>query len=76
MTAYNSIATMKRLKAAGMTPRQAETLADEIQSAIKASVTREDLRTELDLMAARLTIRLGGIVTAVVGLAVAFLTLK
>lgn len=76
MTAYNSIATMKRLKAAGISPRQAEALADEMQSAIKASVTREDLRTELDLMAARLTIRLGGIVSAVVGLAVAFLTLK
>lgn len=65
MNAYNPIATMNRLKGAGMTAKQAEALADEMQGAISTLVTHEQMQAAMD----RLTIRLGLMVAGIVTLA-------
>jgi len=66
MSAFNPIASMQRLEAAGFKRAQAEALADELRDAISDLVTREFLKAELD----RLFIRLCAAGAAMLALAV------
>lgn len=54
MSAYNPIASMQRLEAAGFKRAQAEALADELRDATSDLVTREILKAELDRQFIRL----------------------
>ena len=79
MSAFNPIASMQRLEAAGFKRAQAETLADELRDAMDSLVTNEQLTKALDAQAYKLTLRicgiLGGLLTigfAAIGLAIAF----
>jgi hypothetical protein len=49
MTAFNPIASMQRLEAAGFKRAQAETLADELRDATSDLVTNEQLTQALTL---------------------------
>ena len=78
MSAFNPIASMQRLEAAGFKRAQAEALADELRDAMGGLVTNEQLTTALDAQADKLTLRicgiLGGLLTigfAAIGLAIA-----
>ena len=66
MSAFNPIAAMQRLEAAGFKRAQAEALADELRDAIGDLVTREILKAELD----RLLIRQSAAGAAMLALAV------
>ena len=66
MSAFNPIASMQRLEAAGFKRAQAEALADELRDAIGDLVTREILKAELD----RLLIRQSAVGAAMLALAV------
>ena len=66
MSAYNPIASMQRLEAAGFKRTQAEALADELRAATDDLVTREILKAELD----RLLIRQSAACAALLALAV------
>jgi len=79
MSAFNPIASMRRLESAGFKRAQAETSADELRDAMGGLVTNEQLTKALDAQADKLTLRicgiLGGLLTigfAAIGLAVAF----
>jgi hypothetical protein len=79
MGAFNPIASMQRLEAAGFKRSQAETLAEELRDAMGDLVTNEQLTKALDAQADKLTLRicgiLGGLLTigfAALGLAIAF----
>ena len=54
MTAFNPIASMQRLEAAGFKRAQAEALADELRDATSDLVTREFLKAELKFLQAEL----------------------
>ena len=49
-TAYNSLATARRLREAGFDQKQAETIADELRGAVTAD--RDTLATKADIEAA------------------------
>ena len=66
MSAYNPIASMHRLEAAGFKRAQAEALAEELRAATSDLVTREILKAELD----RLFIRQSAACAALLALAV------
>ncbi|MAN12435.1 MAG: hypothetical protein CMN63_08545 [Sphingobium sp.] len=70
MNAFNPITTMQKLEAVGMDRRQAETLADEFHHATTELVTKDELTKALDAQANTLTLRIGGIVGALLALAV------
>ena len=70
MNAFNPITTMQKLEAVGMDRRQAETLADEFHHATTELVTKDELTKALDAQANILTLRIGGIVGALLALAV------
>ena len=70
MNAFNPITTMQKLEAVGMDRRQAETLADELHHATTELVTKDELTKALDAQANTLTLRIGGIVGALLALAV------
>lgn len=59
MNAYNPIATLHRLEAAGMDRKQAETLADEFVSVRGDLVTLTDLKAELNATALRICAAMG-----------------
>ena len=70
MNAFKPITTMQKLEAVGMDRRQAETLADEFHHATTELVTKDELTKALDAQANTLTLRIGGIVGALLALAV------
>ena len=70
MNAFNPITTMQKLEAVGMDRRQAETLADDLHHATTELVTKDELTKALDAQANTLTLRIGGIVGALLALAV------
>ncbi|HCW62540.1 hypothetical protein [uncultured Sphingobium sp.] len=70
MNAFNPITTMQKLEAVGMDRRQAETLADELHHATTELVTKDELTKALDAQANTLTLRIGGMVAAMLALAV------
>lgn len=51
MTAYNPIDVMNRLKAAGITAKHAEALANEMHGVIMETVTHEQLKAALNRQA-------------------------
>lgn len=70
MNAFNPIATMQKLEAVGMERKQAETLADELHHATTELVTKDELQKALDAQANTLTLRIGGMVAAMLALTV------
>ena len=58
MSAFNPIASMQRLEAAGFKRAQAEALADELRDATSDLVTNEQLTRALDAVENRLTLRM------------------
>ncbi|MEE2741102.1 MAG: hypothetical protein VYA35_06985 [Pseudomonadota bacterium] len=70
MNAFNPITTMQKLEAVGMDRRQAETLADEFHHATTELVTKDELTKALDAQANTLTLRIGGMVAAMLALTV------
>ncbi|MCC4257862.1 hypothetical protein [Sphingobium lactosutens] len=70
MNAFNPITTMQKLEAVGMERRQAETLADEFHHATTELVTKDELTKALDAQANTLTLRIGGMVAAMLALTV------
>ena len=70
MNAFNPITTMQKLEAVGMDRRQAETLADELHHATTELVTKDELTKALDAQANTLTLRIGGMVAAMLALTV------
>lgn len=70
MNAFNPIATMQKLESVGMERKQAETLADELHHATTELVTKDELQKALDAQANTLTLRIGGMVAAMLALAV------
>lgn len=61
MSAFNRIAAMQRLEAAGFKRAQAEALADELRDAMGNLVTNEQLTRALDALENRLTLRMGAL---------------
>lgn len=59
MNAYNPIATMNRLEAAGFKRQQAETLADEMHGAMLTLVTQEQLEAAMNRQTIRICAILG-----------------
>lgn len=77
MPVYDSRAFVKRLVGAGMAEGQADALADEnIRLLAEHLATKEDVRTQLQLLEYRLTLKLGGIMAALLGAMTAFLKLS
>lgn len=70
MNAFNPISTMQKLEAVGMERKHAETLADELHHATTELVTKEELQKALDAQANTLTLRIGGMVAAMLALTV------
>jgi hypothetical protein len=58
MSAFNPIASMQRLEAAGFKRAQAEALADELRDAMSELVTNEQLIHALDAQSDKLTLRM------------------
>ena len=58
MNAFNPIASMQRLEAAGFKRAQAEALADELRDAMSSLVTNEQLTCALDAQTDKLTLRM------------------
>jgi hypothetical protein len=72
--AFDTLAFVKRLSAAGMESRQAEALAEALTAhAFDDLVTKSDLQSALDKLELRLTIRMGAITAASTALTVAIL---
>lgn len=70
MSAFNPIASMQRLEAAGFKRAQAEALADELRDAMSDLVTREYFKAELKAEMDRQFIRLCAAGAAMLALAV------
>jgi hypothetical protein len=72
--AFDTLAFVKRLSAAGMEARQAEALAEALTAhAFDDLVTKSDLKTGLQDLELRLTTRMGAIIAASTALTVAIL---
>ncbi len=68
---FDSHALIKRLRSAGFTEEQAEAVADASRDVLTQLVTKEDLDERLKSLEQRLTIKLGAIVAAGVGIILA-----
>lgn len=67
--AFDSLGYARHLRDHGVPSEQAEAMADAARTFIMAEiVTREDLRVALDNLALRLTVRLGLMLAAAVGI--------
>ena len=75
MNAFNPIASLHRLEGAGFKRVQAEALAEELHHATTELVTKDDLAKALDAQANKITLRLGGVMAALLGLFFAALKL-
>lgn len=70
--AFDTLGYAKRLRSAGVSNEQAEAHAEAAREFIMTElVTKSDLETAIDTLTLRLTVRLGGIVVAGVGVLVA-----
>ena len=73
---FDTLDFIRRLKAGGFTPEQAETMADALKgSAMTELATKQVLRTEIRELEHRMTARLGAMMAAVAGLLFAALKL-
>ena len=76
VAAFDTYAAAKALRDAGFDERQAEAAVAMVRDAVTEGVAmKADLRAEIAGLETRLTIRLGGLVVAVGGLAVALVKL-
>lgn len=67
--AFDSLAYAQRLRAAGVPPEQVEAHAEATRKYIMLElVTKEDLRLALDNLTLRLTVRMGVMLAAAVGI--------
>jgi hypothetical protein len=74
--AFDTLAFVKRLSAAGMESRQAEALAEALTAhAFDDLVTKSDLKGALQDLELRLTIRMGALAAATVAILGALITL-
>ena len=72
--AFDTLAFVKRLSAAGMDLRHAEALAETLSDhAFDSLVTKDDLKSELRDLELRLTIRMGAISAASTALTIAII---
>ncbi len=70
--AFDTLGYAKRLRSAGVSNEQAEAHAEAARKFIMTElVTKSDMETAIDTLTLRLTVRLGGIVVAGVGVLVA-----
>ncbi|HEX8622927.1 MAG TPA: hypothetical protein VF718_13255 [Allosphingosinicella sp.] len=75
--AFDTLAFVKRLSAAGMDSRQAEALAEALTAhAFDELVTKSDLNGALKDLQLRLTIRMGALAAATVAILGALITLN
>ena len=75
--AFDTLAFVKRLSAAGMDARQAEALAEALTShAFDELATKSDLKTALQELELRLTVRMGALSAATVAILAALITLS
>ncbi len=72
---FDSHALIKRLRSTGFTEEQAEAVADASRDALAQLITKEDLDERLKSLEQRLTIKLGAIVAAGVGIILAAMRL-
>jgi len=72
---FDSHALIKRLRSTGFTEEQAEAVADASRDALAQLVTKEDLDERLKSLEQRLTIKLGAIAAAGVGVILAAMRL-
>ena len=76
MVRVDTITFARRLRDSGVPADQAEAHAMAVHDYVQDFVTNDDLKTELDKLALRLTLRIGGVVGAMIALAVAYLELR
>ncbi|MEO6718673.1 MAG: hypothetical protein ABIM50_15670 [Novosphingobium sp.] len=65
MNAYNPLASMQRLEAAGLPRKQAEAIASEITDGTNDLVTNAMLEAALDKVTLRLSVIIGGMLALV-----------
>lgn len=75
MNAYRPIESMQRLREAGLPNKQAEAVANELHSATTEAVTKDELTKALDAQANKVTLRLGSLMLALFGAALALFKL-
>ena len=74
---FDTLAFVKRLAAAGMEPGQAEALAEALTAhAFDDLATKSDLKSELQDLELRLTVRMGALAAATVAILGALITLN
>ncbi len=73
MNAYNPLTSTHRLEAAGLSRKQAEAIASEINSSAEDLVTKEFFKDQLEAALARNAIRNGVLTSGIVAVATALL---
>ena len=75
MNAYNPLNAAHRLEETGLSRKQAEAIASEINASAEDLVTKDYFREQLDAALARNTIRMGVLTSGIVAVATAILGL-
>ena len=75
MNAYNPLTATHRLEETGLSCKQAEAIASEINASAEDLVTKDYFREQLDAALARNTIRMGVLTSGIVAVATAILGL-
>jgi hypothetical protein len=75
MNAYNPLTATHRLEESGLSRKQAEAIASEINTSAEDLVTKDYFREQLDAALARNTIRMGVLTSGIVAVATAVLGL-
>lgn len=75
MNAYNPLTAAHRLEETGLSRKQAEAIASEINASAEDLVTKDYFREQLDAALARNTIRMGVLTSGIVAVATAILGL-
>lgn len=68
---FDTLAAANRLRAAGFSDEQAAAAIDTLREAQAVLVTNDTLRQELAMLEQRMTIKLGSLIVAAVGIAAA-----
>ena len=75
MNAYNPLTAAHRLEETGLSRKQSEAIASEINASAEDLVTKDYFREQLDAALARNTIRIGVLTSGIVAVATAILGL-
>ena len=75
MNAYNPMTATHRLEETGLSRKQAEAIASEINASAEDLVTKDYFKEQLDAALARNTIRMGVLTSGIVAVATAVLGL-